>query len=177
MKSQRNPPSACGQSMKKNVNWERNMSIHFSLDAGLKTEVVDEFLDCLNKLISDKAYVHVKKPLFVPCKKGLQQIRKEDVVYLEAERNCCTIHFITGDSLLVCTPLATISGHFLNDNFIRIHRSYVINMEYLDFLIGNTATLKNGTQLTVSKAFRKEIYKHFEIMGTRSLKLTSNPNS
>jgi len=160
--------------MEKNVNRVGNVDIHFSLGVGLKSEAVDNFLDCLSKLVNDNTFVYVAKPLFVPSKKGLQRIRKEEVVYFKAERNCCTIHFITGESLLVTTPLANIARHFLNDNFIRIHRSYVINMEYLEFLLGNTATLKNGVKLTVSREFRKDICKCFEIEGTKSLKVVSS---
>jgi DNA-binding LytR/AlgR family response regulator len=71
---------------------------------------------------------------------------------------------------LVSTPLVNIARHFLTDNFVRIHRSYVINMEYLEFLIGSKAVLINGIQLPINKEFKKDIYHYLEIEGTKSKK-------
>lgn len=154
--------------MKINANKQRHISI--SVDMNLKSEVTDGFIDSLSKLISDNAFVYVKKPLFIPSRGGLQRIRQEDVLYFEAERNYCSIHLVTEKSLLVSAPLANIARHFLSDNFARIHRSYVINMEYLEFLLGGKAVLTNGVQLPVNKEFKKDIYNYFEIEGTKSKK-------
>lgn len=159
--------------MKKNTNKPGNISLHFSIDTALKSEALDRLLDSLSKLMDGNASALVSKPLFIPSKGGLQRIRKEEVLYFKADRNYCTIHFLTGQSLLVSAPLSNVARHFLNDNFIRIHRSYVINMEHLEFLLGNTVMLINGVQLPVNKEFKKKIYNLLEVEGTKSGKYGS----
>ncbi|MDR1679395.1 MAG: LytTR family transcriptional regulator [Prevotellaceae bacterium] len=156
--------------MKKNTDKQKHISIHFSIDADVKSEVIDGFFNSLSKVMSNNSSVHIKRPLFIPSQGRLQRIRQEEVLYFKAERNYCTIHFLTGKSLLVSAPLSNVARHFLNDNFTRIHRSYVINTDYLEFLLNSKAILTNGIQLPVNKEFKKDIYNYLEIEGTKSKK-------
>jgi len=152
-------------------NRSGSVAIHFPWNAGLQSEAVRDLFDCINRYAGETTSANDVKPLFVPNKNGLQRIRPEAVVYLEAERNYCTIHFVKGGSLLVSVPLSNMSVHFLKNGFMRIHRSYIINIECLNCICGNTVILNNGVELPVGKDYRREMFKSFEIEGTKSAKV------
>jgi two-component system LytT family response regulator len=93
-------------------------------------------------LIKDGANVHV--------------IPVERVDWIEAQDDYAAIHS-EGRSHLKPQPLAEIAAGLDPDRFVRVHRSYVLNVERLDRLElyakdSRVAILKDGSQLPVSRA-------------------------
>ncbi len=86
--------------------------------------------------------------------RGLKLIETKDVVYLEASGNCTMIYFSDGKRYLDTRTLK-IYEEILNPyDFFRIHKSYIVNMDYLKEYInedGHFAVLKSGNLLPVAR--------------------------
>jgi DNA-binding LytR/AlgR family response regulator len=126
-----------------------------------------EFVTNLKTLFKCNEIIYKEKPLLVPDKYGFRHIKGDDIVYLEAERCYCNIHFINGKKLLVSEPMARIRECFDGKGFLRIHRSYTVNLNMFDFFIGNRITMNNGVELPVGREYKKDLLICFNFIGTK----------
>lgn len=86
--------------------------------------------------------------------KGIKIVNDSDIVYLEADGNCSTIFFNDGTRYLDTRTLALYEDLLNPVHFYRIHKSHIINLNYLtEYLTedGNFVVLKNGTKLAVAR--------------------------
>ncbi len=87
--------------------------------------------------------------------KGIKIIEDESIMYIEGEGNCTNIFFKDGTHFFDTRTLK-IYEDILNPNlFFRIHKKYIINLNYLtDYLHtdGYLAKLKNNKTLPVARA-------------------------
>lgn len=86
--------------------------------------------------------------------KGIKIINENDIVYLEADGNCTALNFQDGKRYLDTRTLAVYEGLLDTNHFFRIHKSHIINLEYLAEYLhddGGYAVLKDGTKLSVAR--------------------------
>lgn len=97
--------------------------------------------------------------LCVPGIKGFQIIRIRDIVYCEAD-NTYTILHLTDNKKLMASRLLQDYELLLGDSsFIRIHKSYLINVQHLREYQkgeGGIAVMSNGKQLDVSRRKKEQ---------------------
>ena len=65
--------------------------------------------------------------LVVPTPDGYQFLSPDDILWISAENNYSKIHLRTGKSLIIAKNLGKLEGMLQQDQFIRIHKSYLIN--------------------------------------------------
>ena len=93
--------------------------------------------------------------LFVKSDKKIIQIRLADVSYIEAYGNYIKIH--TDKMTLTPETLSDFIEKLPANDFLRIHKSYVINFKKLKVLEGNQIILFDNHKLPVGKLFRKAL--------------------
>ena len=102
----------------------------------------------------------------LPVADGLRFERIETIVYLEAAGNYTFLHFRDGERLLVCRTLQDMQSRLAAPyRFVLIHRSYIINVDYLDRYVrgkGGYVVLENNVSLTVSNSRRQEFLNWLE---------------
>ncbi|MEO6893834.1 MAG: response regulator [Ginsengibacter sp.] len=69
--------------------------------------------------------------IFVRCKEKMIKIMISDIMYIEADRNYSRI-FTHQKEFLLSVTLKTIEEKLSKDIFVRIHRSYIININLID---------------------------------------------
>jgi DNA-binding LytR/AlgR family response regulator len=69
--------------------------------------------------------------IFVRHNGNMEKILLADILYVEADRNYCKIVTETNSHLITCT-LKTMEEKLPKSNFIRVHRSYLVNLSKLD---------------------------------------------
>lgn len=98
----------------------------------------------------------------IPTTEGLQFVKTEDIIYLEASVNYTNI-FCEGDKkYLVSRTLKDFEDMLPTDIFLRIHNSYIINKNYAEKYIrgdGGQVVLSNGVILDVAKRKKSEFLK------------------
>ena len=97
--------------------------------------------------------------LCVPGIKGFQIIKIKDIIYCEAENTYTTIFLQNNQKLLASRPLIDYETLLQDTSFVRIHKSYLINMQHLKEYLkgeGGSAVMSNGKELEVSR--RKKEY-------------------
>jgi len=107
--------------------------------------------------------------LTVPDKLGFRLINVTELMYLQADDNYTVLN-LTGDRKFVATrTLGEFEKMLEGSEFFRIHKSTLINMNYLvgySSYQGNFAELKDGSRLDISRRklseFREKV-KHYSI--------------
>jgi two-component system LytT family response regulator len=102
------------------------------------------------------------KRIAIPTTIGLQFIKVDDVVYLEASVNYTKFYLINNEKYTVSKTLKEFEDMLPQDIFLRIHNSFIINKNYVDKYIrgeGGEVVLSNGVTLGVSKRKKSEFLK------------------
>jgi two-component system, LytTR family, response regulator len=95
----------------------------------------------------------------IPTIDGLQFIRTEDIIYLEASSNYTHIFSAEKKKYIVSRTLKDFEDMLPTETFIRIHNSYIINKNYVEKYIrgdGGQVVLSNNATLDVSKRKKSE---------------------
>ena len=93
--------------------------------------------------------------IFVKHLDKMVKIIINDILYAEAERNYCRIYTKNKEYLLVLT-LKDLDEKLPNAHFLRIHRSFIINISKIDEL-GNTHVVVASKAIPISKNYRNEL--------------------
>lgn len=75
----------------------------------------------------------LKDRIFIRHNGKMVKLLLQDILYIEAERNYCNIVTTKARFLVVCT-LKTIEQELPDAFFLRVHRSFVVNISKLDVL-------------------------------------------
>lgn len=90
-----------------------------------------------------------------------------NILYLEAQGNYTYIHLVGGKKFLVCKTLREVEMGIRTDTFIRVHRSFTINMLLLIRYIkgkGGYVIMEDGSTVNVSAGRRKAFLEAVEIL-------------
>lgn len=98
----------------------------------------------------------------IPTTEGLQFIKINDILYLEANTNYTHVILTDSKKFVVCQTLKYFEDMLSTDTFIRIHNSYIINKNFAEKYIrgeGGQVVLTNGITLDVSKRKKTDFLK------------------
>jgi len=138
------------------------------LDAD-ETELIDNKSNIIEQLASElkenNTTFEIKggkdKPLIICVKSygDYRYIDAKDICYLQADNNSTDIHLNTGEMITAFKTLKHFEG-VLSYPFVRIHNSYILNIDYVSRIhTGNAVChIKNTTtKLPFSKSYKENI--------------------
>lgn len=101
------------------------------------------------------------KPLIICVKSygDYRFIEAKDICYLQADNNSTDIHLYNGEMITAFKTLKHFEG-VLNSPFVRIHNSYIVNIDYVSRIhTGNAVCyIKNTTtKLPFSKSYKENV--------------------
>lgn len=100
----------------------------------------------------------------IPTFHGINFIKMEDIIYLEASGNYTKFYLTLSRQYIVSKTLKEFEEILPNDLFIRIHNSYIINLDFAERYIrgeGGQIILAGNIVLEVSKRKKNELLKIF----------------
>lgn len=103
------------------------------------------------------------KRLALPVGSGIEIREVNDIVRCQADDSYCKFFFTDKSSLLVTHNLGYYEELFSDFDFLRIHKSHMINMAYLrSYSKGENSevTLTNGEVLPISKRRKADLIAH-----------------
>jgi len=98
--------------------------------------------------------------IFVKNGELYSRIELDSIFYIEAAGSYCTVNAEKGDFIL-SNNLSHFKNKVNNPNFIRIHRSFIVNIQKVDGFDTNHVIV-NGKELPISKSFRTEVIQLFK---------------
>lgn len=90
-------------------------------------------------------------------------VSHDDILYLEADGMYTNVYLANNLKKVICKPLSYFENQ-LNDNhlFFRCHRSFIINLHYLDKFVkkdGDFLLMRNKKAIPISRAKKQEFLK------------------
>ncbi len=117
--------------------------------------------ECMDAII-DKMNYSVTKREF-DFKEGRKEISLERLLYIESNLHILEFH-VMEDDMKVYTmyeTLNTLETRLAENDFIRIHQSFLVNVKHIKSVVRYKVILTNGVELSIPKARYKEVKKKF----------------
>lgn len=105
---------------------------------------------------------HVSDAMFIRNGDYYCKIRYADILWLGAYNNYCEIHHKDGKTYCAVHPLVKVEKMLPADSFVRIHRSYIVNIHVVDRFIGNMVCV-GKQRLDVSRPYRY-VFSCFDVL-------------
>jgi len=100
--------------------------------------------------------------LFLKDKEAYKRVLLSEVLFVQAERSYCQI--ITQEKQYVLSmPMSTLSEKLPADVFVKVHRSYIVNLKKVSGLYGNNLLI-NEHEVPLGKSYRQDILKQLTIL-------------
>ena len=120
---------------------------------------VNEGLVHLNYNMDTSTSLH---RIAIPTREGLDYVLVEDILYCEADSNYTHIVLKNNKKLLMSKPLKELAIQLRPYNYLRIHHSYLINLNHMTkYVRGNAGyvVMADGKSLNVSRSKKQDLLK------------------
>ncbi len=139
------------------------------IDYLVKPFSFERFLKSINKIQSrqqPQSQIQYQSPesissnlefVFINVDKTLHKIDLKNMVYVQSDRNYVSV--VSKDiNLSFIDSLKNWNSYLNRDNFLQVHRSYIINLDFIEKLTGNIVYL-DGHKIPVGKTFKEDLFK------------------
>jgi two-component system LytT family response regulator len=122
-----------------------------------KSDPVQSILENLSHQLDDLGIVAFS------TSDGIEFLRFDEIIYLQADRNYTTIHLKNQPKLIISKALGQIESKLPQSRFIRVHQSYLVNVaEVLRYdKSENFLIMKSGDKLSVAIRRNSTLTKRF----------------
>ena len=142
---------------------------NFIIDYLVKPFSFERFLKSINRINSRHnktpkiQYQSVRKivkdeeSIFISVDKTLHNVRLSNIIYVQSDRNYVTV--VTKNvNLVFIDTLKNWIEYLKQDNFLQIHKSFIVNIDYIDKLTGSLVDI-NSQKIPIGKTYRESLFK------------------
>lgn len=126
-------------------------------------EWIDYGRDSANKLPPVSSMEHSKPYFFVKANYKIVKVVFDEILFVEALEKYVRIHTIA-ERIITLISISHLEKLLPNNNFIRIHRSYIVNLDKINSIEGNIIRI-GKQELPVSKGQKEELLRKINIKG------------
>ncbi|MFS4493486.1 LytR/AlgR family response regulator transcription factor [Maribacter sp. 2308TA10-17] len=134
-----------------------NKMVHLKRSSSTQTNIINEFYA--------KAVTSTK--ISITDAKGVHMVEAIDILYCMSNGNYTVFILINEREIVISKNLKYFEVKLKAYDFLRIHKSYLINLNHIDFMVkeqGGYVVMKNGKSLPVSRNGKKELYDRMNIL-------------
>jgi len=124
---------------------------------------IDERINNLASSLSGRSEI---KKLTLPYGQGFKMVDVDDIIYIEADSNYSVVHFSNKDKITVSKVLREFEELLPTDQFVRIHKSSIINLNHLkeyNSKNGLQVFLKNGESINISRRRASDFFEKIKL--------------
>ena len=115
----------------------------------------DEMLENIKVKENDDAII-------VKSNEGIQKILISNLVFAEVIGKNVLYHLLSGKVIECTESFSAVCDSLLEyDRFIKTHRSYIVNMQYVDTLENNRVTLQTLTSVPIAQSKAREVKQQY----------------
>lgn len=114
----------------------------------VKDELEVTLPECLDEILGELA--RKKQKVFFPFVEGDMELEVQKIVYIETERHKNVFH-TKKEIYSLYRKLDEIEAELVPFGFVRIHQSFLVNMQYIEKISGYVLRLTTGKEISVPK--------------------------
>jgi DNA-binding LytR/AlgR family response regulator len=146
----------------------------FQVDAAdylLKPITFSNLLKAANKVknlielstnIQKESFKTTANHLFVKSEYKLIRIELDDIKYIESQHEYIKIHTVNSIPVMTQLSLKSIEEQLPSDRFIRIHRSYIVNLEKITIIERNRIVFDGKIYIPVSDQYKEKFQEYID---------------
>ncbi|MFA6677879.1 MAG: LytTR family DNA-binding domain-containing protein [Bacteroidales bacterium] len=100
-----------------------------------------------------------KSYIFVKSEYKIVRVELSDILFLESMREYINIHLTNGKSIMTLSSMKKIEGQLPEDKFMRVHRSYIVNLERVK-IIERNVIIFDDVRIPVSDQYKEDFQKY-----------------
>ncbi|MFT4154413.1 LytR/AlgR family response regulator transcription factor [Parafilimonas sp.] len=135
-----------------------------AVDYLLKPFTFDRFMQAVNKAQDYYNYLHAQKQdeqhIFIRADYSLVKINMQDIVFIEGRDDYLKIHQLNQKPLVTRLTMKAMLEKLPAAQFIRVHRSYIISLNYIQTVRNKNITV-NGVEIPISSSYEDDFFKRF----------------
>ncbi|WP_334126740.1 LytTR family DNA-binding domain-containing protein [Empedobacter brevis] len=134
-----------------------------AIDYLVKPVRFERFLTAVNRVKERQKEVYdtetvVRDFIFVKANGKLEKIIFDEIIYIEAQGDYLKIvtkneHFVT------LSTMKSFEEHLVIPKFLRVQRSFIVNVSAIQSFSGHTIELDNGKSISISVSKKEELFK------------------
>lgn len=130
------------------------------VDYLLKPFSFQRFLKAISKVPSGSNDQQNHREIFI--KSGYEHIKitVDDILYIKSDADYTEIH-TPGKTMLSQQSLGYWTEMLFPNQFVRVHKSYIINSSQIEKVAGNQIYLSNGTIIPIGRAYKEAFISRF----------------
>lgn len=124
----------------------------------------DRFTEALQKVEQRKSQSEGEEgdQIFIKVDGKLVRLRYDDILFMESMGDY--VKFVTADRKFIThNTMKNLETKFSGRGFLKVHRSYMVNLNAIDDIQDNTLYVK-GNQIPVSKTNRSSVFERINIV-------------
>lgn len=138
-----------------------------------KPLVYDKLVEALERC--QKLHEKQSKFILLSTDKAVRKVRIAEIVFVEVFDNISVVH-LTGENIPVRIPLKNLEENIkLADEhsaFLRCHRSYLVNMNWIMALRNDFFLMETGITVPISKYLKKQVIRAYEDFALKRIRDT-----
>ncbi|MFN8241631.1 MAG: LytTR family DNA-binding domain-containing protein [Bacteroidales bacterium] len=141
-----------------------------AVDYLLKPIGYNDFLRAVNK-VSALLSLHETQPetvktsenhLFVKSDYKIMRIVLSDIKYIESMHEYIRIHLVNEKPVMTLVSLKAIEEQLPADKFMRVHRSFIVNLDLVKVIERNRIVFDNSIYIPVSEQYKEKFQSFIE---------------
>ncbi len=152
------------------------------LDYLLKPISLERFMKCVNKV---RSKIELKSKAAEKSQPGIEDVKSEnsseDYIFIKADKKFIRVHYSdilyieglkdyviirTKDSKIIALQtMKSLESKLPSDCFLRVHRSFIVNINYVDAIVGTTIEMREEGKLKmipVGKNYKNDLVEIIE---------------
>ena len=89
----------------------------------------------------------------------------KDITYIEVREDFVYIHSTCEQPVSTCISLEELSHYLPTENFLRIDKRCIVNVDYIRRITGNVVTMVDGETLKICEDYFPQFIKNFHFLG------------
>jgi two-component system LytT family response regulator len=130
---------------------------------GNKQQYAHRLKSLMEQMLVDQNGV---KKIGVATAEGIEMLRIDQIIYISADSNYSEFYLLDGKKILYSKTLKIVEQMLeKHPNFLRIHQSYIINLNYLELYrkgAGGSVKMINNQDLPVARAKKELLLERIE---------------
>ncbi len=103
-----------------------------------------------------------KREIMLVINERKKVIKISSIVYVESFNHYINIHLKNGEILVLKKRLLDILSEIGTYNMVQIHKSYIVNLMYIDYIKGKMIFLKNKNSLPLGRKYKEQLIQNIE---------------
>lgn len=134
------------------------------VDYLLKPFSFQRFITAVSKLSSKRAYkgnTADRKELVLKSGHEFVRIVVNDIHYINSDADYTDVYYGTDQKFVSSASLKEWEETLRDYRFLRVHRSYIVNLDKIQKMSRNLLLLNNGTEIPVGRTYKNALAKKF----------------